>query len=139
MTTWCVDANVVIATLVDEAATSAARSFWDALRRTDEVIAAQVLYPECAAVLRRKVVQGLLSESEGREKIEEALDLPITVETSKQQFRLSFEWALPMRRIRMHDLMYVAVAKIRDATVVTIDSGMRQAAHEQGVAATLLR
>jgi predicted nucleic acid-binding protein len=133
LTAWCIDANVVIATLVDETATPAARGFWDRLRRTDEVVAAQVLHPECIAVLRRKVAQGVISEAEGRAKVEEALTLPITVETSRTQFTQAFAWAVAMKRIKMHDLQYLAVAQIRNATMVTIDGGLRQAALERGV------
>jgi predicted nucleic acid-binding protein len=124
---------------MDEAATAAALGFWDGLRRSDEVVTAQVLHPECIAVLRRKVAQGVLSEAEGRAMLEQALALPIAVETSRTQFSLAFIWAITTKRVKMHDLQYVAVAQIRDAEIVTIDGGLRQAATERGVRVRFLR
>lgn len=139
MTTWCVDANVVIATLLQENATPAARAFWSGLSRADEVIAAQVLLPECTAALRRKVVDGSITEAEGRQLVEDMLALPVVIEQTRDQFRMAFDWALAMRRRRMHDLQYLAVAILRRAQLVTIDSGLRQAAQERGVAVRFLR
>jgi predicted nucleic acid-binding protein len=134
-----VDATVLIASLFDEPASAEVRAFMTALRSADELVAAQVLLPECAAVLRRKVAEGLTSGAEALERLDELLELPIDIETSRDQFRLAFEWALATNRIKMHDLQYIAVARLRNASMVTIDGGMHQAAVEHGVPARLLR
>jgi predicted nucleic acid-binding protein len=139
VTTWCVDANVIIATLLDEKSSSNAQAFWSELRPTDDVVSAQVLHPECVTVLRRKVAEGVISSAEGRTKINQLFALPIVVETSPRQFRLAFEWALAQRRLKMHDLQYVAVGLIRNAHVVTLDGGVRQIAVERGVPVTVIR
>jgi predicted nucleic acid-binding protein len=128
-----------MASLFDEPASRSVRAFLSSLRASDELIGAQVLLPECAAVLRRRVADSRTSEAEAIERLDELLELPIEIETSGQQFRTAFEWALAMNRIRMHDLQYVAVARLRNASIATIDGGMRQAAMEHGVPVRLLR
>jgi len=98
-----------------------------------------VLLPECTSALRRKVLDGSVSEAEGLELIDELLALPIRIETSAEQFRRSLDWAIRTRRRRMNDLQYVVVAQISGAEIVTLDGGVRQAALEQGVAVRFLR
>jgi predicted nucleic acid-binding protein len=139
LTTWCVDANVVLAIYLEDQATDSARGFLTGLEASDEVIGPQILLPECTSVLRRKVSQGVLSEDQGRRFLESVLAFPIAIETSQDQFRLAIAWAFQMNRTRMHDLQYIAVAQIRNATVVTIDGGLSQAATERGVPVRVLQ
>jgi predicted nucleic acid-binding protein len=139
MTRWCLDANVVIAILLDEHVTEAARSFWFALNENDELIAPQVLLPECASVLRRKVNEAVITADEGSRLLGRLLSFPIDIESSRFQFSLAFAWALETNRTKMHDLQYVAVAQIRGANVVTIDGGLRQIAVERGVPVTVIQ
>src|SRR6266550_3042261 len=103
MARWCVDASAVLAALLRESATSVARAFWDDLTTSDEIIAPQVLFPECTSVLRRRASEGVISVNEGRALIDEMLRMPIRVQDPKEQFRIAFDWASRMRRIKTHD------------------------------------
>ncbi len=139
MTKWCVDANVIIAILLEEHATTAARRFWSDLDVIDQIIGPQVLLAECTSVLRRKVSEGVVSEAEGNRLMARMLSFPIEIDASRSQFSIAFAWALEMKRTKVHDLQYVAVAQIQNATIATIDGGLRQAANEHGVPVTVIR
>ena len=139
MARWCVDANVVIATLLEENRTSQARSFWISLAADDEVIVPCVLFPECTSVIRRTVVSGALTEAEGYEKLGELLALPLRISTQRAQFSLAFDWATRGKRAKTNDLQYVAVAQLEGAEIVSLDGGMQQAAREQNVPVRFLQ
>lgn len=133
MTEWCVDANVLIAAVLQEKDTPRAQDFLRRLEQVDTLVGPSILLPECATVLRRKANEGLISQDEARFLLDRILAIPIQIEQARTQFRLALEWELRTNRTRMHDLQYVAVAQLRRATVVTIDGGMLQAASEHGV------
>ncbi len=139
MTRWCPDANVIIASVLAEEHSAMARQFWATLNDADEVIAPHILFPECTSVLRRRVFRGDLTEEEGYSAVEFMLGLPIRVEPWLDQFRLAFDWATRMRRAKTNDLQYVAAAQIMNATIVSLDGGMRHAAIEHQVPIRLLR
>jgi predicted nucleic acid-binding protein len=139
VTRWCIDANVIIAILLEERVTPAARAFWTEVEETDELLGPQILFPECTGVLRRKVTEAAVSEAEGLRLLDKVLSFPINIEASADQFRLALAWALAGKRTKMHDLQYVAVSQIRNAIMVTIDGGLRQAANEHGVRVRVLR
>jgi predicted nucleic acid-binding protein len=134
-----VDANVVIATVLNESATPAARQFWQELTREDSVIAPAILFPECTSALRQRTLDGTISEAEGVVLLEEMLALPIAIELAREQFPVALAWAIQMKRKKTNDLQYVAIASIREAQILTLDSGVRQAALEHGVPVTVIR
>jgi predicted nucleic acid-binding protein len=91
------------------------------------------------SVIRWLVATSVLSENDGRDKAEELFELPIRINTSLSQFSVAYDWAIRAKRIKMHDLQYIAVAQMEHAQILTLDGGMRQAALEHNVPVSLLR
>ncbi|HEU0075202.1 MAG TPA: type II toxin-antitoxin system VapC family toxin, partial [Dehalococcoidia bacterium] len=124
------DANVLIGWLFDR---SAPYEFVDRLTTADDVLAAQVLLPECTSTLRAAVFDGRLEAREAREMLARLVDFPAQRVDSPQQFALAFDFAARFRHRRAYDMQYLAVAARQDAELVTMDGGMRHAAENAGV------
>ena len=139
MARWCVDASAVLASVLSEHATAAARAFWSDLTGFDDVVGPQLLLPECTSVLRQRVGSGELTEAESADLLEDLLSLPIRIHESRDQFRVALTLAGRLKRPKAYDMQYLAVATIERAELVTLDRGLRQAATDIHHPVRLLR
>jgi predicted nucleic acid-binding protein len=113
--------------------------FWDSLTRQDELLAAQLLRPECTSVIRVKVFDTKISPTLGQVLMEDLDAIPFTTVTDGRQFLMAFSLATRMRRKKAYDTQYLAVAQMEGAEIVTVDRGLRQAAIEQKIPVRFLR
>ena len=128
-----------MAVLLEDVLSPVARDFWSSLTGNDEVIAPALLFPECTSVIRNRVHRLLLTETEGAAIMRELLRMPISIMQSTEQFTLAYAFATRLGRVRAYDTQYLAVARLGEASLVTLDGGMHQAAVELGISARLLR
>jgi predicted nucleic acid-binding protein len=136
----CVDASAVLAWLLQETNSEAAIEFWRGLRAgTDQVLAAQILLPECTSILREKAYEGLLTEEESKGLLALLQDLPLIQTPDPRQFTLALHLAGMTKRRKAYDMQYLAMAELQEAELVTLDGGLRQAAIERKVPVRFLR
>lgn len=124
-----VDANVIVARLIDHPASPAAR---EALASADALIAPERLWAEVANALLKATRWGALSPEEGRERIERTRALPI--EAVPTLALLDDAWSLSMRLgATIYDCLYLALA-LREAThLVTLDGRLKDCAERGGL------
>ena len=107
--------------------------FWASVVADDELLAAQLLLPECTSVLRRTVFTGNLSPQSGAEALALALGIQWSLVTDERQFPRAFDLAATFQHKKAYDMQYLAVAEITGSTLVTRDRGMRHAANQNAV------
>ena len=128
MARYVVDASVVLALVLREGYDQVDGFFRAAGLGRDVLFAPQLLFPECTSVIRRHIYRGSLSPSEGEGNLLLLLGLNIVTTNAPAQFTLALPLAERMKIRKAYDLQYLAAAQAEDATLVTIDGGLRQAA-----------
>lgn len=139
MARFAVDASTLLAFLLNEERTAAVRGFWAQLTRDDQVVGPSLLLAECTSNIRTAVDTGRVPADEGPMLVSQLLHLPVRLNASVDQFRIAYEFATRLRRRKAYDMHYLAVARLEDAEVITVDGGMRQSAVELGIPVRLLR
>ena len=140
MPRYCVDASAVVAWLFEAQVTPPVEQFWTGLRGgVDEVLGPQLLYPECTSVIREQVAVGEISREHAFRLIDQLLSLPIRISQLAAQFRRALELAERFQRKKAYDMQYLAVAELYGGELLTLDSGLFEAASQLGVPARLLR
>ena len=132
------DASTCLGLVLQERSTEAAEVFWAALGPEDEVVAPQLLLPECTSSIRRRAARQEITEIEAAGVLLHLLDLPIRIEQSRSQFTLALEYARRLTVSRAYDAQYLAVARLIEGEVVTVDRGMFEAAGRLGLPARLI-
>jgi predicted nucleic acid-binding protein len=130
------DASVLIPTLIDEPASAAVDDF---LNATDQaLLISDFAAVEVASALSRLVRMGLLAAEDAAVRLEDfdvwraAMTSPVDIHAADA--RLAY--ALVRRfglRLRAPDALHLAVARRLDATLVTLDGRLANAAREVGV------
>ncbi|HWC29477.1 MAG TPA: type II toxin-antitoxin system VapC family toxin [Dehalococcoidia bacterium] len=136
MSRYVTDANIFIGWLLSR---PAAVEFVDALTMADELLAAQLMLPECTSTLRSEVFHGRLSEAVASSFLGRLLGLPLQLVNSPEQFSYALELARRFRHRNAYDMQYLAIAALTNGELVTMDQGLYHAADEVGVPARLLR
>lgn len=136
---YSLDASVLVAWLLPDQRTTEIEDFWERISEEDELVCAMLLLPECTSTLRRKVFEKKLEHTEAQRLIDVMTALPIRVSLMLDQFPLALNLANSTGRAKAYDMQYLAVAEVEGCHLITLDSGMRQAAIERRVPVTLLR
>ena len=109
------------------------------LTTADDLLAAQLLLPECTSTLRTEVFERRISQDDADGMLERLLVLPLTAVQSAQQFSRALELAERFAHRHAYDMQYLAAAQLSDAEIVTMDRGLRHAATEIGVPVRFLQ
>ena len=119
--TCVVDASVVVAVLTDAYGAGA----WAADRlRGEEMLSPHLMPVEVTQSLRRLVVTGALTESEGLEALQGLLSWPVTpVDFAPVAARV---WEL-RETVSAYDAWHVALAEAADVPLVTLDARLARA------------
>jgi predicted nucleic acid-binding protein len=139
VTQYAIDASTVLASVLRETHTRAARAFLGDLTVNDELLGPGLLLAECTSNLRELIFDGALTPSEGRGLLERILSLGIHAITALEHNRAALQIADDRRSRKAYDAHYLAAAAMTGAELVTIDGGMYQGAVELRIAARLLR
>lgn len=128
----CVDANIVVKIVSPEELRPQALALWQRwLDEGREVVAPRLLSYEVTAVLRRKVVRGLLALAEARGALEAALALPIMLFDQPGLSQQAFELATRLNRPTAYDSHYLALAEHLDCHFWTADERLYNATKNQ--------
>jgi predicted nucleic acid-binding protein len=111
---------------------------WKSFRGSDELIAPTVLWPECVEVLMRATLQGPLSAQLARRLVEALPRLPVALVHNPQYYTRAFDIVNSPGRTKPSDALYLAVAEIEKAELLTIDRGLQTAAAKLSIRATLV-
>ncbi|MCW5848471.1 MAG: type II toxin-antitoxin system VapC family toxin [Anaerolineae bacterium] len=118
----CVDANLILASLVpDPFSQKAARLLAQWQRQGQTLIVPTLLAFEVTANLRRFVYTQALTMKEGDEALRYFLRLPIRLSAQRGIFPLAFKLAQEFNRPRAYDSTYLALAQLRRCDFWTAD------------------
>ena len=90
-------------------------------------------------MIREQVAKSEISHDNAVRLIDQMLALPIHVSSETQQFPRALDLAERLRRAKAYDMQYLAVAQLEGAELLTLDSGLFEAASQLGVPVRLLR
>lgn len=90
-------------------------------------IAPDLVWPEVGNALRRFVVAKRLRRAEARQALQFMLTLPLSVRPTESLVAVAFESALALK-LTVYDVLYVVFADALDATLVTADRRLADAA-----------
>lgn len=117
-----IDASVLVNALGDDGPDGVMAR--DELRRTDRLVAPDLIDVETAAVLRRLWVRGALDER----RFEVGLNHLIALDFDRVPTRRLLSHAVRLRYdVTMYDACYVALAQILDAELITGDARLGRA------------
>ncbi|MCL4302004.1 MAG: type II toxin-antitoxin system VapC family toxin [Anaerolineae bacterium] len=118
----CVDANLVVKLVVEEAYSSETRTLWRGWQNEGrEVVAPSLLRFEVTSVLRKHVVRGLRTAAESRQALELALAFEIQYIEPANFHLQAFELADRLGRPAAYDAHYLAVAEYLACDLWTAD------------------
>ena len=120
-----IDANVIVRAGVESS--REAREWTEQFGGAVDAFAPDVLWPEVTNALRGYVVAERISRADAQDALRVAMTLPITLESTPRLGPAALETALD-RGLSVYDASYVALARIRDATLVTADRRLAAAA-----------
>jgi len=89
--------------------------------------------------LTRLVHARQMNAADGRLQIARLLSLPISIIDHDSLYPRAFDIARALGKSKAYDALYLAVAEHEGAELLTVDSGMRDAAVRLGIRATLVR
>jgi len=112
-----VDASVVAKWFIPETGTDAALKVLDT---AGQLLAPDLIYPECGNVIWKKVVRGELDHQDGRDVLVAILGAPLEVVASRELAVAAYEIAQRFKR-SVYDSLYVALAVASDCALVTAD------------------
>jgi predicted nucleic acid-binding protein len=96
------------------------------------------LLAECTSVLSREVHSRRLDAATGRLLVERALRLPIRTVPRTEIYLRAYDIARSLGWAKAYDALYLAVADLEAAELLTLDGGMHKAAVRLSIRATLV-
>ena len=115
MTTWVIDASVAIKWVIDEPGTEQAL-----LLRRDRLVAPDLLVPECANILWKKVRRGELSEAEAMLAARLLQRAEVELEPMRGLLEPATKLAIALDH-PAYDCIYLALAEALSCAMVTAD------------------
>jgi predicted nucleic acid-binding protein len=116
-----IDASVLVKAFVPENGSEEAGSLLARAEAAEvDLIAPELIYPETANILWKKVRRNELTTEEAREIAEAVLTVPIREESASSLLLLALDIALTCG-ITAYDAQYVALAETFDCQLVTAD------------------
>jgi predicted nucleic acid-binding protein len=134
---YCVDAGFVLAR-AGLSSNPAALQRWRSFRATDELISPTILWAECTSVLMRATFQGPLSAQLVRRLVEALPGIPVALVHNPEHYLRAFDILNSPNRTKPYDALYLAVAEIEGAELLTIDRAVYSAAARLSIPATLI-
>lgn len=124
----CVDASLILRTLVPGSFSDRAESLLARWRAEDIVMIGPSLLPyEVTSVLRRLVYLKAIPSAHGDEAFRTFLRLPIRLSYSRSIFSVAWQLAQDLARPRAYDSAYLAVAQRYDCPFWTADERLYNA------------
>jgi len=102
----------------------------DWIRRLDrgvDGVAPDLIWPEVANALRGQLLAQALRRSDASQALQLLLKLPLTLHPTEPLVAVALETALRLK-LTVYDALYVVVADVVDATLVTADRRLADAA-----------
>jgi predicted nucleic acid-binding protein len=124
---YVLDASAVLAYLLNEGL-DAVDDFFNSSPVEDDWLAPLILLPECTGVIHEQVGKGKIGAGDAQDYLGDLLDLDIDLSDLPIQFERAIELAQQFGHAKAYDMQYLAAAIGENATLVTVDRGMRQAA-----------
>jgi len=128
----CIDANVIVRTLVPGPFTENALALLTSWQ-SDQVtlIAPAILAFEVTSTLRRLVYLQELTPEEGEEAFEQFLRIPIRLSHRRPLFPLAWKLAKEFNRSRAYDTAYIALAHLANCEFWTADERLYNGVHQK--------
>ena len=117
MTTAVIDSSVAVKWFVPEVFSEEASRLLDG---SWELLAPDLLFPECANTLGKKVGRGELTAAEARAVLAALQQVPLVTVSSSELVDAALEIAMTHQR-SVYDSLYVALAVARECALVTAD------------------
>ena len=117
MTTAVIDSSVAVKWFVPEVLSEEAVHLLDG---TWELLAPDLLLPECVNTLWKKVTRGELQVDEARAVLVGLAQVPLAIIPSSELVEAALEIAIAHQR-SVYDSLYVALAVARECALITAD------------------
>ena len=128
----CIDANIIIWSLVPFPLTAQVKALLRALQQTQTTfIAPALLAFEVTASLRRLVYLKHIAPDEGEEAFARFLRIPVRLSHRKTLFPLAWELAKEFKRPRAYGTAYLALAQLDRCDFWTADEKLYNAAKDK--------
>lgn len=128
----CVDASLIVRTLVPGPLTEGALALLEKWRREEiSRIAPALIAFEVTSTLRRLVYREVITPEEGKEAFEEFMTLDIRLSHRKGIFPLAWELAKQFNRPRAYDTAYLAYARLNNCNFWTADEKLYNAVKKE--------
>jgi predicted nucleic acid-binding protein len=114
--------------VLNEVDSEVARNLWQAWSEAGEVLVAPVLFcAETFSVLRRKMREGLLTETEGNEAYDILESLPVHLREPAGLYRVAWGFARRFNQPTIYDSCYLALSDITGCDLWTADARLVRA------------
>lgn len=118
----CVDANVIIRTLVPGTYSEQATALWEQWEKKGVKVIAPTLFAyEVTSTLRRLIHLQEIKPQKGEKAFKEFMELPIHLSHKREFLPLAWKLAKQFKRPRVYDTAYVALAQLRQCDLWTAD------------------
>lgn len=114
---WVIDASVAVKWFIREERSTEAVRF---LKRRDRFSAPDLLFPEVANVVWKKVVRREISPLQGEDIVRALVRAPIVIHSSAPLLDFAFRLAAEVKAT-VYDSLYVSLAIAERSTLVTAD------------------
>jgi predicted nucleic acid-binding protein len=128
------DASVLVADLFDEPASNEARA---ALAEPDPLHAPDYALTECANAVWKRFIRGEMEPGEATALLLDAERIPVELHRTADLLPAALVTAMRTRH-PVYDCIYIALAEMEDAELVTADTCQAEAAREAGVAVRVI-
>ncbi len=132
MTSYVVDASVVMSHLVATTYTLNAQSFFRQLASSDEVIVPEFCLVECANVLWKRMTFEGMPQSDAKLLLYALKKMPLERVPVKRMLDAALLSSMRLN-VPIYDAIYIALAQHRNCGFLTIDTKQRAAAQAEGV------
>ena len=134
-----IDASVLVKAFIPENGSDEAGSLLERAEAAEvDLIAPELIYPETANILWKKVRRNELTPEEAREIAEAVLAVPIRAESAPSTLLLALDIALACG-VTACDAQYVALAEAFDCQLVTADHKLVASLEATGFAGRIRR
>jgi len=134
-----IDASVLVKAFIPESGSEEAGSLLARVEAAEVgLIAPELIYPETANILWKKVRRNELTLDEAREIAEAVLAVPIRAEAAASTILLALDIALAFG-VTAYDAQYVALAEALDCQLITADQKLASTLEGTGLVVRIRR